>query len=178
MRTHAAVSIVLAITALTIGISRSPAFAQALPGGASQVQETHGDWRVNCAQQNGKKQCALAQQQSDRDSRQLILGIELKAASTNRADGTLVLPFGLAVDEPIVLRIDETGSFQTLHVRTCLPVGCLVPLAFDTAAIASLRKGTTLHVRAAAAEGGREASFKISLNGFGSALDRTIELSK
>jgi len=53
-----------------------------------------------------------------------------------------------------------------------------VPLAFDTAAIASLRKGTTLHVRAAAAEGGREAAFKISLNGFGSALDRTIELSK
>jgi len=175
---HAAAAIVLAITALTIGMSRSPAFAQALPGGASQLQETHGDWRVNCAQQNGHKQCALGQQQSDKDSRQLVLGIEMKAASATRADGTLVLPFGLAVDEPIVLRIDEAGSFQTLHVRTCLPVGCLVPLAFDTAAIASLRKGTTLHVRAAAAEGGREAAFKISLNGFGSALDRTIELSK
>jgi len=175
---HAAVANVLAITALTIAVSRSPAFAQALPGGASQLQETHGDWRVNCAQQNGHKQCALGQQQSDKDSRQLVLGIEMKAASATRADGTLVLPFGLAVDEPIVLRIDETGSFQTLHVRTCLPVGCLVPLAFDTAAIASLRKGTTLHVKAAAAEGGREAAFKISLNGFGSALDRTIELSK
>jgi len=175
---HAAVSIVLGITALTIGISRSPAFAQALPGGASQLQETHGDWRVTCAQQNGKKLCTLAQQQSDKDSRQLALAIEMKAASANRADGTMVLPFGLAVDEPIVLRIDETVSFQTLHVKTCLPVGCLVPLAFDTAAIASLRKGTTLHVKATVAESGREAAFRISLNGFGNALDRTIELSK
>ena len=51
-------------------------------------------------------------------------------------------------------------------------------MAFDTAAIASLRKGTTLQVKATVAEGGREAAFKISLSGFGSALDRTIELSK
>jgi invasion protein IalB len=175
---HAVVSTVLTIATLTIGVSRPPVFAQALPGGASQVQETHGDWRVNCAQQNGQKQCALAQQQSDKDSRQLILGIEMKAVSANRADGTMVLPFGLAVDEPVVMRIDETGAPQTLHFRTCLPVGCLVPLAFDTAAIAGLRKGATLHVKATAAEGGREAAFKISLNGFGSALDRTVELSK
>jgi invasion protein IalB len=168
----------VAIAAVAVGMHPSGANAQSLPGGASQVQETHGDWRVTCAQQNGQKQCALAQQQTDKDSRQLVLGIELKAASTSHADGTMVLPFGLAVDQPVMLQIDESGAPQTLHFRTCLPVGCLVPLVFDAAAIARLRAGASLNVKTTAAEGGRQAAFRISLKGFGSALDRTAELSK
>ena len=68
---------------------------QGLPGGASSLQETYGDWRVACAQQNGKKICALSQRQTDKDSRQLVLAVELSAPAADKAEGTLILPFGL-----------------------------------------------------------------------------------
>src|SRR5262245_47790015 len=78
-----------------------------LPGGASQMQETHGDWRVTCAQPGGQKLCTLSQQLADQNSRQLVLGIELKAKTSDKAEGTIVLPFGLAVDKPVALQVDE-----------------------------------------------------------------------
>ena len=150
---------------------------QTLPGGATSLQEMHGDWRVVCAQQNGRKVCALSQQQTDKDTRQLLLAIELKAAATDKAEGTLILPFGLALDRPITLQIDDVAAGPTLRFRTCLPVGCLVGLAFDPPTVALLRKGATLTV-IATADGGRGAAFKVSLNGFSGALDRVAALSQ
>lgn len=150
--------------------------AQTLPGGASQVQETHGNWRVTCAQPNGTKVCALSQQLADQNTRQLVLGIELTTTDVSKAQGTLVMPFGLAIDKPVTLQVDE-GAAMSKPFRTCIPAGCLVTLDLDATTLASLRKGTTLSVKATA-DGGKEAAFKVSLDGFGSALDRTAALSK
>lgn len=157
---------------------RLDAAAQTLPGGASQLQETHGDWRVTCAQQDSQRVCTFSQQQTDKDSRQLVLGIELKASGADRVDGTIVLPFGLAVDKPVIAQIDDAGASQSLHFRTCVPIGCLVPIGFDANSIASLRKGASLTVKSTAADGVQETVFKISLKGFASALDRTAALAK
>jgi invasion protein IalB len=147
-----------------------------LPGGATQLQETHGDWRVTCAQQTGNKVCALSQQLSDKDSRQLVMAVELETTSADKAEGTLVLPFGLAVSRPVTLQVDE-GALTPLSFRTCLPVGCIVALTFDPAILAALRKGTALTVRTVA-DNAQEMPFTISLKGFGSAFDRTAALSK
>jgi invasion protein IalB len=160
-------------------LGQSAAAAQGnrtLPGGATSLQEMHGDWRVACTQQNARMVCALSQQQIDKDTRQLLLAIEL-TAPTDKAEGTLILPFGLALDRPVTLHIDEAASGPTLRFRTCLPVGCLVGLAFDTPTVALLRKGTTLTVRATA-DGGQGTAFKISLNGFSGALDRVVALAR
>lgn len=156
----------------------APSSPQSLPGGATQVQETHGDWRVTCAQQNNQKVCVFSQQLADKDSRQLVLGIELKASTTDRADGTMVLPFGLAVDKPVTLQIDEGGAAMPMHFKTCVPVGCLVTLALDPTTTAALRRGSVLNVKATASENGQETAFKVSLKGFGSAIDRTVALTK
>jgi invasion protein IalB len=151
--------------------------SQSLPGGATSLQEMHGDWRVICAQQNERKVCALSQQQTDKDTRQLLLAIELNAPAIDMAEGTLILPFGLALDRGVTLQIDDVAAGPTLRFRTCLPVGCLVSLALDPTTVGLLRKGTTLTV-SATADGGQGAAFKISLNGFSSALDRTAALAK
>jgi invasion protein IalB len=151
--------------------------SQGLPGGASSLQEAHGDWRVACTQANGKKVCALSQQQTDKDTRQLVLAVELTAPAADRAEGTMILPFGLALEQPITLQIDEAALNPTLRVRTCLPVGCLVALRFDSTAVALLRKGTVMTVKATA-DGGQQASFKISLNGFSEALGRAAALAQ
>ena len=158
-------------------IAQAGRAGQPLPGGANLLQEAHGDWRVACAQQNGTKVCALSQQQTDKDTRQLLLAIELNATAADTAEGTLILPFGLALERPVTLQIDEVSAGHALHVRTCLPVGCLVGLSFDQTMVALLRKGTVLTVKATA-DGGRETAFKISLNGFSGALDRTAALAR
>ena len=150
---------------------------QTLPGGASQLQETHADWRVVCTQQTAQKACLLSQQQTDTNTRQLVLGIELKATASNTAEGTLVLPFGLAVTRPVTLQIDEAGAPQSLPFRTCVPVGCLVPLNFDASMVAALRRGTAMSVKVIG-DGGQEVALQISLKGFSSAFDRTADLTK
>ncbi len=147
-----------------------------LPGGASSLQEAHGNWRVTCAQPGGKKVCALSQQQTDQESRQLVVAVELTTLSPDRAEGTLVLPFGLALERGTTLQIDDAPG-QVFRFRTCLQVGCLVALAFNPTTVAALRKGTVLIVKATV-DGGQEAVFKIPLAGFASALDRTAALSK
>jgi invasion protein IalB len=151
--------------------------AQTLPGGASQMQETHGDWRVTCAQPDGQKVCAFSQQLADQNSRQLVVGIELKATTASKAEGTLVMPFGLAVGKPITLQVDDHGPVVTRPFRTCVPIGCVVDIALDLPTLTALRKGTALNVRATA-DGGKDIAFKLPLSGFGSALDRTAALSK
>jgi invasion protein IalB len=150
---------------------------QTLPGGASQLQETHGDWRVICNPQKGETACTFSQQQIDNQSRQLVLGIELKPAGADKAEGTLVLPFGLAVTRPVTLQVDEAGPTQNFQFRTCIPAGCLVAVTFEPGTLAAIRKGTTLAVKATG-EGGQETALKISLKGFSSAFDRTAALAK
>ncbi|HEY1912787.1 MAG TPA: invasion associated locus B family protein [Vicinamibacterales bacterium] len=150
---------------------------QTLPGGASQMQETHGDWRVTCAQPNGQKVCTLSQQLADQNSRQLVLGIELVAKTPDTGEGTLIMPFGLALDKGVTLQVDDNGAPMVKTFRTCVPAGCLVSLSLDSAQLTALRKGTVLNVKATA-DGGKETAFKISLTGFGSAFDRTSVLSR
>jgi invasion protein IalB len=151
--------------------------AQAPPGGAAPAQETHGDWRVSCAQQNGQKGCIFLQQLSDPNTRQLVMGLELKAVGSDQVEGTLVLPFGLAVDKPVTLQVDDSGPTMSRNFKTCVAAGCLVLLTFEPATVSALRKGSTLNIKVIAADG-KEGWFKLSLNGFGSALDRTLALSK
>jgi len=112
------------------------------------------------------------------ENRQRVLAIELAAAEGgNAAGGTLVLPFGLNLDQGVVLSIDEGESLPPLRFSTCLPAGCVVPLAFNQDAVTAMRSGTALKVKVAANDSGQEANFSISLSGFTSALTRAAELT-
>ncbi|MBZ9850375.1 invasion associated locus B family protein [Mesorhizobium sp. CA14] len=164
-------------------LSLAVAFAQdtaALPGGATSLREGHADWTVSCnlATQNGAgvKVCALSQEQTDSQSRQRVLAMELRPAG-EAVQGTLVLPFGLALDQGVTLQIDDGPTLPPLRFRTCLPGGCIVDLSFDAETLAILREGKSLKVKVIA-DGGKETVLALSLNGFPSAADRTVELLK
>jgi invasion protein IalB len=154
--------------------------AGALPGGATTLRETHGDWAVSCvsAPQNGApgKVCTFSQEQANGQSRQRVLAVELRPTGSS-AEGTLVLPFGLALEQGAQLQIDEGQVQAPLRFRTCVPAGCLVNLSFDDKALEALRKGSSLKIRVAA-EGGREVTLAVSLRGFAGALDRTKALAR
>ncbi len=111
-------------------------------------------------------------------NRQRVLTIELSATEGgSAASGTLVLPFGLNLDQGVVLSIDEGEFLPPLRFSTCLPAGCLVPLTFNQDAVTVMRAGTALKVKVAASDSGQEVNFSISLTGFTSALARAGELA-
>src|SRR5688572_23504746 len=130
----------------------APALAQepSLPGGATSLRESHGDWAVSCniQQQNGKnvKLCGLSQEQHDQNSRQRVLAIELRPEGA-AAQGVLVLPFGLDLDKGASFQIDDGPPSPVNKFRTCLPQGCLVPVNFDARTLAAVRKGNQLKVK-------------------------------
>ncbi len=165
----------VAIAALVISTSTAIAQETGLPGNASSLREGYGDWQVVCSTPEGIVKCAMLQIQVN-ENRQRVLRIELTSgADSNTASGALTLPFGLDLASGVTYRLDEgpVGAIQSF--RTCLPVGCIVDIAFDAGTVASLRAGNQLKVIANAG-GGRELVFSISLAGFSSAFNRVVEL--
>lgn len=173
---------IIAITAtvLACGSTTAAWSAASLPGGASSLTETYGNWTVNCIVQkqaeNQKVLCSMSQQQVD-DKRQRALAIELSPADKNGAAGAFVLPFGLNLASGATLQIDETPAEKPLAFTTCLPAGCIVPVNFDAAKADALGKGQNLSVLAQAVDG-NQIKLNVPLDGFSAALKRTRELLK
>jgi invasion protein IalB len=167
----------LAKPAQTSPQAPAPQTLQGLPGGATSLQETHGDWKVSCEQQKDRPVCAVSQQHTDKETRQLVVAIELSPVASGQGDGTIILPFGLALDKPVTLEIDEAASGPPLSYKTCLPVGCLVSVSFNAATVDRLKKARVLTVKATA-NGGQVVAFPITLAGFAGAFDRTVSLAK
>jgi invasion protein IalB len=163
--------------------ARSPAAAPAqaqpaspLPGGATSLQETHGDWVVACALQGTVKRCGLTQEQTNQQTRQRVFAVELTPVG-DKIEGVLLLPFGLVLDQGVVLQVDELAQGQPMRFRTCLQAGCLAPVTFDARQAAALRGGAVLKMRVMP-EGGQSTVLTVSLKGLGPALDRTVALAR
>jgi len=156
-----------------------PTVAAQAPGPAPpapQVAETHGDWSVVCGSQNNRKICTATSQLTDKASGRRIVGIELIATAANRVTVTIVLPFGPAVDKPVTIRIDDSDPIA-VPFKTCVQIGCLATTTWELPIVAALRKGTAATIHSLAADTGKDVVFRVSLNGFGTALDRTVVLS-
>jgi invasion protein IalB len=167
----------LAAAASAAAPAAPAATSTTLPGGAKSLQETYDDWVVACSTQQTGKACAMQQEQRAQQNGQRVLAIGLRPAG-NSAEGTMVLPFGLALAKGASVQVDEGATGAPLAFSTCAPEGCVVPVNFDTKMLTALRKGTTLKVKVVPIGGGDDITLSISLKGFGSALDRTIALLK
>lgn len=154
--------------------------ASPLPGGASSLSETHGDWAVQCRLQPVKDEapkplCSLSQQQQDNKGSR-VLAVELQPTADG-ASGALVMPFGLQLSKGVSLQIDEAKAGAAQAFSTCLPAGCIVPLNFGEAQLKALNSGKALNLVAEAVTGG-EVKLSVSLEGFSAALNRVKELLK
>lgn len=146
--------------------------ADTLPGGASSLQESFGDWMVLCALPGGRKTCSLSQSQSDAQSRQRIVAIELAAGREGVVGGALAMPFGLVLAEGVSLKVDGGALGGQRAFRTCLPAGCIVPLSLAAGDVERLASGETLELGAIAAENNQPVTLSIPLDGFAAALQR------
>ncbi|MBN8939801.1 MAG: invasion associated locus B family protein [Rhizobiales bacterium] len=152
-----------------------PAMAQ-LPNGATSINETYGDWTVDCRIIEGRKACAFSQSQGNQQTGQRSFAIEFRLPENGKTDGVLLLPFGLNLDLGVKLKIDEQDLGQGVRFSTCLPSGCLAPISLPTVATEALKKGTRLIVSATSLSSGEAATFNVSLNGFAAAIARVAQL--
>lgn len=155
---------------------RKPAVS--LPNGAASINETYGDWTVNCAIADNSKRCGLSQEQGNNQTGQRVFAIDFQPPADGQTNGVLLLPFGLKLDDGVKLKLDEQNLGQGARFSTCLPAGCLVPLSFPTVATDAMKKGEKLVITATREGGGEAPTFAVSLNGFTSALNRVAELAK
>lgn len=164
--------------ALQVAQAGESASAATLPNGASSITETFGDWTVNCAIQNDQKVCATSQAQGNSQTGQQVFAIELYGTQQGALDGVLILPFGLDIQSPVTLKVDEQALGSEAKFTTCMPGGCIVPVVFTPDELGALKRGTTLTVaaRSASAAAG-PAEFSVSLSGFTVALGRVDQLT-
>lgn len=174
LRTITMISLVM-----TAGLASFAQAATSLPGGASSLTETYGNWTVSCIVQtqgeNKNVACTMSQQQVD-EKKQRALAVEL-GTNKDGAAGVFVLPFGLNLSAGTVFQIDEDKADDAVAFSTCLPAGCIVPAKFDTAKTDALSKGKNLAIVAQAMDG-KNIKLNVSLEGFSGALKRVRELVK
>jgi invasion protein IalB len=152
--------------------------AQQLPNGASSINETYGDWSVNCRIIEGQKQCLLGHAQGNGQTGQRVFVIDLRAPKDGKTEGTIVMPFGLKLDSGAVLKLDDRDLGQGLRFSTCVPQGCLMPVSFPAAATDAMKKGKTLTVASLNMSNSEVVSFNIPLEGFAAAIARIADLAK
>lgn len=156
-------------------LSGALAVAQGTPPAPSSLRETYEDWVVSCIGLGQTRRCAFSQEQRQRNG-QHILAIELVPARDGTLAGTLLLPFGLALDRGVRLGLDQAAPGALLPFRTCVPAGCVVPVTVTAAMQRTYRGGTSLKLDMIANDTGQPVAFALSLKGFGPALDRTLAL--
>ncbi|UGY16175.1 invasion associated locus B family protein [Bradyrhizobium septentrionale] len=120
------------------------------------------------------KLCPLGQTQLSKETNQQIFAIEL-IHRDGKAEGNILMPFGLRLDTGAVVKLDGRDLEQT-RFSTCTAQGCLLPVSFPTVVTDTISKAKALTIAAQNINGGQAVVFNVPLNGFAAALERTIQL--
>lgn len=174
-------ALLLTLCVASIATATAPASAAetgktaALPGGASSLQENHGDWTVSCRVAEARKSCMILQALG-RSSGETVLSLELVPLSETRAEGILLSPFGLKLSDGVKIAVDGKPFDTSLPFMTCVEAGCIVPITLETEQLAQLKNGKEVLVSAANASSGAAVDLKLSLSGFKTAFDRARSL--
>ncbi|MER8573288.1 invasion associated locus B family protein [Mesorhizobium sp. M1409] len=90
--------------------------------------------------------------------------------------GTIIAPFGLDLQAGLSLLIKEDVYVKTSY-KTCLPQGCVAPIAANGEFEEALRANEKLSVAMTASDTGQPVKLDVSLKGFAQGLDRLAALS-
>ena len=102
----------------------------------------------------------------------------MRTPKDGRAEGTILFPFGMKLENGAILRLDDKDLGQGLRFSTCLAQGCLLPISFPTVATNAMKTGKALTVAALNLSNGEPVSFNVSLTGFAAAFDRIAQIDR
>ena len=175
--------VAIGLIALTLIVSSatlvSPVNAASLPGGASSLNESHGDWSLTCNTRGqgdaATVQCSVTQNLLDQSSKRRVLTIALSPQQGGGVKGVVIMPFGVALDQGATFQLDAGAATAPSHYRTCVPAGCIVPVDWPDATVKAMRSASMLKI-GAVMDNGKATPFSITMNGFASAIDRAVAL--
>lgn len=178
------------LAAVVNGFSVLPAsqsFAEeAVP---SALSETYGDWVVHCAVANrqdaanavheSNNTCQMSQElrQTKTGQRALLIVFSRNGKDKSVLSGTIIAPFGIDLQAGLSLLI-KNDVYVKASYSTCLPQGCLAPIAANDQFEKALQENEKLIVAMMASDTGQPVRLDVSLKGFGQSLERMTALSK
>ncbi|MDP4025540.1 invasion associated locus B family protein [Methylobacterium sp. NEAU 140] len=154
----------------------APAAAAVWPAGASSVSESYGDWTVTCTRPADKAACIVVQSQGDSKTGRRKFAIEMQPPRDGRAEGIILMPFGLSIDPGVTFKLDEQALGKGAPYTSCTGEGCIVPISFPTLATDGMRTAKTLTVTGQKSGGTEPATITVPLVGFPQAFDRAVAL--
>jgi invasion protein IalB len=146
------------------------------PAGADTVSETYGEWTTNCARAETRTSCLVTQSQGDRQSGRRQFVFELRTPQEGRAEGLIMMPFGLNIETGVTFKLDEAVLGKGAPYTTCTSEGCLVPISFPTLATDAMKTAKALVVSAQKANSTESVTVTLPLGGFNAAFARAAAL--
>lgn len=146
------------------------------PNGASSVSESYGDWTMTCNREGTRTACAVLQSQGDRRTGKRQFSIELRTPRDGRAEGMILMPFGMQIEPGVTFKIDERVLGKGAPYTSCVTDGCLVPISLPTIATDTLQTGQMLSVSAVKPDAKEQTVISVPLAGFAAAFTRAIAL--
>lgn len=148
----------------------------AWPAGADSVSETYGEWTTNCARAEARTSCLVTQSQGDRQSGRRQFVFEIRTPQEGRAEGLILMPFGLNIESGVTFKLDEAVLGKGAPYTTCTSEGCLVPISFPTLATDAMKSAKALVVNAQKANSTEAVTITLPLGGFNAAFARAAAL--
>jgi len=140
------------------------------PGIAACAQDVAA-WRVECTGDGKTLDCRAVQQLFQRESRQLVLTVQVRKAPDPKAALMAVqLPLGLNLTEPVQIKVDN-GPVERHPIQTCTNIGCFVTMTAAEKLVTAMRSGGELKI---GFQDGNKKPIELSvpLLGFGIAFDK------
>lgn len=117
------------------------------------------------------QQLFVMQKDADPSTAQRVaeMAIGYPQGSGENAQGVLVLPLGILVQDKVTVEVDE-DKLLTMKVRYCDAGGCYASFELDKGDVKKLRAGGELVVKTQAVTG-QPVTIGLPLTGFGAAMD-------
>ncbi len=146
------------------------------PNGARTVSESYGDWTMNCQREGEKPDCVIIQSQGDRRTGRRQFSLELRAPKDGRAEGLMLMPFGLQIEPGVSFKLDDRALGKGAPYSYCVSDGCIVPISLPTLATDTMRTAQNLTVSAMKPDAKEPTTITVPLSGFAAAFARAIAL--
>lgn len=148
------------------------------PNGARSVSESYGDWSMNCTKEGEQIDCVVIQSQGDRRTGRRQFSIELRVPASDRAEGLILMPFGLQIEPGVTFKLDDRALGKGAPYSYCVSDGCLVPISLPTLATDTMKTAQMLTVSAMKPDAKEPTLIAVPLSGFAAAFARAIALGR
>ena len=144
------------------------------PPGALAITETYGDWTLTCSRPETSTACMLSQSQGDNKTGKRLFAFELRTPKDGRAEGLILMPFGLAIEPGITFKLDDSVLGKGAPYVSCSQEGCVVSISFPMLATDAMRTAKTLQVIGVKPGTNEPQPIAVPLGGFAAVWDRAI----